>query len=198
MFKKFVAALMILVLAIGLAGCGSSVRGRGAVISRTIDAAGFTGIVIYGGYDVTFRQADNFSVTLEMHENLFDYLDAGVINRVLVVDFKRNINVGTGNVPKLTIQAPSLESFVVRGAANASLSGSGDSLTIEVEGAANVDALGFAAKYVAVIVTGAGDVDVYASDTLKVTIDGVGSVRYRGNAELTRSVSGVGSITRIE
>jgi hypothetical protein len=202
MFKRIIASSLLLVLLVGLAGCfgfgGDSIRGRGAIVTREIEVADFTGINIVGAFEVVFRQGSDFSVTAEMHGNLFDNLTAFVTGDVLRIGFSRTNVVVGNNSPKLYITAPDLESFVVAGAVSANLTGSGDSLFIDIAGAASINAFDFTAKDVVVNVSGAGSVEVYASDTLDVTIGGVGSVNYKGGAELTRSVAGLGSITRVD
>ena len=78
--------------------------------------------------------------------------------------------------------------------ADAQLSGQIDSLEITSGGAGNVRAGGLAAKQAHVLVSGAGNVEVDATDKLKVDVSGVGNVRYRGAPAIEKNVSGMGSV----
>ena len=86
--------------------------------------------------------------------------------------------------------------IVVNGAAKMNLLGETQSLVCTVNGAGDVDAQSLQAQKAEVQVHGAGNVDVYASDTLKASIAGVGRIRYYGDPSVYPSVWGVGTITR--
>ena len=211
--KKCIALLFLLVL---LAGCAAGgrrvVRGEGPRVPFTLAVADFTGLSVSGGFDLTFRQGP-FSVELEIQENLYELMEATVVNGVLELGFSRTISTTASNTPRLTIYAPDLQELRVSGAvsgnmqlavdalyiniagaANLTLGGSATQLEIHSAGAANVNAFNLRTVDAVISVAGAGSVDVYASGTLDVSIAGVGHVRYDGDAVLTRSVAGLGSI----
>ncbi|MCL2499396.1 MAG: DUF2807 domain-containing protein [Defluviitaleaceae bacterium] len=213
--------LFILAASVLLTGCVSvggnvkTVRGTGSMVTHTIDAADFTAIEMDGAYNMTFRQSDVFSVTLEIQSNLYRHVEIGVERGVLTVGSDRNFSTTPANTPRLIIYAPDLNGLDVSGAVNANISldtdrlnvgiagaakltleGSANRLNIAAAGATSVSAFDFTANAVTVNVAGAGNVDVYASETLDVTISGAGRVRYDGNPDLTRNVTGVGVVTR--
>ncbi|MCL2604075.1 MAG: DUF2807 domain-containing protein [Defluviitaleaceae bacterium] len=221
MKRIFVLSLLILTASVLLTGCinvgGSvrTVRGTGNMVTYTIDAADFTAIEMDGAYNMTFRQADAFSVTLEIQSNLYRHVEIGAERGVLTINSDRNFSTTPANTPRLIISAPDLNSLDISGAANAditldtdrlnvgiagaaklTLEGSVNRLNIAAAGATSVNAFDFTANAVTVNVAGAGNVDVYASETLDVTISGAGRVRYDGNPDLTRNVTGVGVVTR--
>ncbi|MCL1862276.1 MAG: DUF2807 domain-containing protein [Defluviitaleaceae bacterium] len=214
--KKILIAVFIFAF---FAGCVSvtpgmqTVRGRGNMESHTIAATGFTGIDVGGGYELVFRQSDSFSVTMYIQSNLFEFVETEVREGVLYISTTRNFNTATRNTPRLYVNAPDLDKLTVRGAVNADiildsdllsidisgaanieLVGSAETLNISSAGAANVEAFGFTATHATISITGAGNVDIYATDTLNVSVAGVGSVRYDGGAEVTRSIAGMGTV----
>jgi len=222
--KKLVSfALLTLALVFSLAifgGCVStgglrSVRGRGDRELNIIDATGFTGISINGGtFDMVFNQSPDFSVELYIQDNLFRHVDTEVSGSMLHINSDRSFNTVSGETPRLTINAPSLNHFNVSGAVNANmvldtstlnidvqgaanivLEGTANELSISASGAANVSAFDLIAQYVTVVLNGAGNVDVYASETLDARLNGVGRIRHDGNAEVTRRVAGLGTIS---
>jgi len=218
--KKCIFALLLLSAALlVLGGCirgdRALVRGEGPRVAHTLDVAGFTGLSIAGAHDLTFRQAPHFSVVLEIQANLFEFLEAEVVNGVLEIDYSRSFTTGRNHTPRLTIYAPDLNFLSVAGAvdadmelnvdtliislagaANLNMVGSAQLLTFSVAGAANVNAFDMHAVDATVSVAGTGLVEVYASNTLDISIAGVGRVRYDGDATVTRSTAGLGSIRR--
>jgi len=221
--RIYVVLLMLVAAAVVFAGCnfnigGDSnnvVRGTGNRVPHTIDADGFTGINISGAYDLTFQQASDFSVILEVHENLLEYLETEVRSGVLHVGFARRITLAGDSTPRLRVYAPYLDSLVaegavsanmelhvdrldinIAGAANVNLVGSTNTLNIHAEGAADINSFDMAASDVTLTMEGAGNADIYASETLHVSLSGVGRVRYDGDATVTRNIAGLGSIAR--
>jgi len=209
------AAILLLSGCIRIGGGVGGVQGTGAMVPHEISAEGFTGLSISGGFDLTFTQAPYFSVTMNIQENLINYLETPVRGDVLHLGFSRNISTTGGNTPRINIYAPYLDSLDVRGAVNANmvlyverldievagaanlnLSGSAETLNISAEGAANIDAFDMTARDVTVSLEGAGNVDVHATDTLNASLTGVGRVRYDGDPAVTRSVTGLGTVSR--
>ncbi|MCL2621403.1 MAG: DUF2807 domain-containing protein [Defluviitaleaceae bacterium] len=219
--KKFLTSVFVLAASLLVfAGCDgnigiNTVRGTGSMNTHTIDASDFTGLNISGAYYVTFRQADDFSVTLEIQDNLMNYVETSVRGGVFHLGSTRNFNTARGNTPRLYVYAPTLDELRTSGAVSANVTvdldgkhleihssgaaditlvGSADSLDIRTSGASNVDAFEFIVLDATINVSGAGDVRVYASNTLDANISGAGTVRYDGNPSVSRSISGAGSI----
>ncbi|MCL2236142.1 MAG: DUF2807 domain-containing protein [Defluviitaleaceae bacterium] len=191
----------------------NTVRGSGAINAHTINATDFTGLNISGAYEVTFRQADHFTVILEIQDNLMNYVEASVINGVLHVSGSRNFSTTWDNTPHLRVYAPYLDNLRTSGAVDAylhldvdtleintsgaadvRLEGSANTLEIRTSGASNIEAFYFIASDVTVSVSGAGEVEVHATNTLDARITGAGRVTYDGNPSVSRSVSGAGII----
>ena len=82
------------------------------------------------------------------------------------------------------------------GAVKATLGGRVDELSIDINGAARIDAIALAARNVTVSASGAGTVDVNAADKLNVHLSGAGKVSYLGDPVVTKSISAAGTIQR--
>jgi len=185
------------------------------MVSYDITATGFTGLNISGAYDLTFRQAPDFSVTLEIQSNLFNYIETDVRGGVFYLSSTRGFTIISGNTPQLVVYAPDLNKLNfagavnadmylhvnrldinVAGAGNVTLTGSAETFNIEIAGASDISAFDFIAANATISVAGAGNADIYATETLDVSIAGVGRVRYDGDATVTRSVAGLGRVQR--
>ena len=64
----------------------------------------------------------------------------------------------------------------------------------KLTGAGEVTAFPLAARQVVANVTGAGDIEVNASEKLDADIAGAGSIRYKGHPAITQSIAGAGEI----
>jgi len=183
------------------------------MVFHDITEVGFTGLNISGGYDLAFRQSPDFSITLEIQSNLFNHIETSVRGGVFYLSATRSFTTTSGNTPRLVVYAPDLNSLhfagaidadiylhvdrldvSVAGAADVTLAGSAETLNIETAGASDVNAFELIAANATISVAGAGDAEIYATDTLDISIAGVGNVRYGGDAVVTRSVAGLGSV----
>ena len=213
--------VLVLSLTMGvilLSGCefdSTVLKGRGEIQSYNFQTERFSGLNISGAYEIIFLQAAEYSIALEIQENLFQYVKTDVLDDVFYISSSRNFYTTTKNTPRLTISAPDLKSLDFSGAINANLdmyvdslcisisgasevilNGSAKTLDINNSGAAIIKAFNMISNDVMVSITGAGVVDVYASDTLDLRISGVGHVRYDGEPQLTQSISGMGSFEK--
>jgi len=211
----FAATLMVLSACTVNSGGVNSVRGTGDMVLYDITETGFTGLNISGGYELTFRQSPDFSVTLEIQSNLFNYIETSVRGGVFYLSSTRGFTTSSGNTPQLVVYTPDLDSLHfagsvdadiylhvnqldvnLAGAGDVTLAGSAQTLNIETAGASDISAFDLIATNATISIAGAGNAEVYATDTLDVSIAGVGNVRYDGDAVVTRSVAGVGSVQR--
>jgi len=219
MIKKIIAITVLLSISIfALTGCnnisGTIVTGAGPLETRQLDASDFSGINLSGAFNLTFAHSDTFFVEITQHENLFEYLETNVRGNVLHVGYRRGIGINTtGNAPRLTIHAPTLNSIDISGAVSGTIEVVGDrldfdasgagsitlvgevnTLNIDSSGAISINAFDLIAEDVVVDVSGAASVDVHASSTLRVDLSGVGSVTYDGAPQVTQNVSGLGRV----
>jgi hypothetical protein len=84
-----------------------------------------------------------------------------------------------------------------QGAGRIEAAGETKSVSISSTGAGKIDTSRLLAERAKVSVTGAAQVDVYASQQLDVTVSGVGQVTYDGNpGVVNKNVTGLGSVNK--
>ena len=223
--KKTLFAILLagIVMLPWLGGCTSSVNiihGAGSVVSRDFDVANFTAITIGGSHEVIYRQSENSSVTVTMHENLFEHLEVEVQGNTLRVGFARGVGINMGSgVSRVYVYTPYLNEATLSGSVRAvdwdaiyadsftiAISGSGsgnfhgnvDSFNATISGSGRVLAEELQTKDASIRVSGSGNVAIAVSDNLDVNISGSGRVNYIGNPAVTSSISGSGRINRID
>jgi len=216
------AAIMVL-----LSGCvvmsinslGNAVQGTGDRVSNSFNVINFTGLEISGAYTVIYRHSQTHAVVVEMHENLFDYLNVGVQNGVLRINSDRSFRTGRNETPHVYIYAPFLNSVDIAGAVtiqdwdtirtdrmniNAGGSARGtmpleiENLEVSVAGAANFDFVGTATS-ATITIAGAGTINAGDLQTVsaQVSIAGSGNIEIAVSDMLDASITGAGRITYI-
>jgi len=100
---------------------------------------------------------------------------------------------GTGDI-ELDLEMNELTTTLT-GTGDAELSGVADMHTIRVNGTGDVEAEDLITKRTDASVSGVGDCEVHATESLRATANGVGSIRYHGSPSDVRvQSSGIGSI----
>ncbi len=82
------------------------------------------------------------------------------------------------------------------GASDVELKGHTDQLQINLSGAGEIDAFGLQARTANVVCSGAGKVEVFATETLSAQASGASKITYRGNPTVEKSITGGMSIIR--
>lgn len=96
---------------------GKIIKGNGNIITRNIDVTAFNEISTSLPATVNFTIADNFSCTVSVDENLFDYLDIKVKDNELLMGKRKddkNINLKVTQFV-IEVTAPSLENINLAG-----------------------------------------------------------------------------------
>ena len=180
--------------------------------TQTRDVDTFTGILVEGAMNLEVTVGEEQRVIITTDAGYNDRVETTVEDGVLVIDQKgrrwRDIDV------EVTIEVPSLDSFIIEGAADADISGiSSDSFTVRIDGAADITLEGecvkasyevngagdinakeFICEEVDIEINGAGDADVYASETITATLNGVGDITVYGDPSRIRPrINGLGS-----
>jgi hypothetical protein len=216
---RTVAALLSLLV---LAACnwsdtygGPMIKGSGNLKTETRVVEKFTTIVVSGSANLEIEQTGEESLELTVDDNLLPLFTTEVRDGTLfigVAEGKRLTWNGKGPRIKVTVRelrklkvsgavsvkATKLDtdslSISISGAGSASIAGRSDNLSITISGAGSLDAVNLHAKRAKVIVSGAGDVTVNASDELDARVSGAGNIWYVGSPKLQSRVSGAGSI----
>jgi hypothetical protein len=104
--------------------------------------------------------------------------------------------LGTGTVRFEELDAAKL-SVHIMGSAEVHLAGTAAEEEVRISGAGDYDAGHLCAAHASVTVAGAGDVVVWATQTLAVSIAGVGDVKYYGRPNVARAVAGLGLVEQL-
>jgi len=99
---------------------------------------------------------------------------------------------GSGNM-RLELEVGNLESDI-SGSGSMRFSGKTDFLNASITGAGDISALDLEAKKVSLKITGSGDCEVNASETLNVKITGSGDVKYKGTPQISQKITGSGKV----
>ena len=178
---------------------GKNIRCKGTVEEKTMDLSDFQRIVINGGCDIYLTQGDGFKVSVKANEEVFDHLNYYVDGDVLMLETVDNVNI-IADTYKAYITLPTLKKLTVNGAADADLDGgysSEEDLSIEVNGAGDMDLTGLKVPSLTIQVNGAGDIDLNDIDVQEVSfsVNGAGDVYVSGKADKAEfNVSGVGGV----
>lgn len=115
----------------------------------------------------------------------------------LSADGTMDIDLSGASEANLDIKAPNV-SVDATGACSVTLKGETKNLSIDGSGSTNVRAFDLLSENADVEISGAGDVDVYASVKLDANATGASSIRYKGNATVSTDISGAGSVKKMD
>jgi len=166
-------------------------------------------IEVYKDGDILrVRPANNTNLDptgkIKVYVSAPSYRKVGASGACKVVAQSRLSNDGTMDIDlsgasqaDLDIKAPNV-GVEASGACDIALKGETKNLSIDGSGSSNVKAFELLSENVDVEISGAGDVEVYASVKLDVRASGSSSIRYKGNASVDSNVSGAGSVKKAD
>ncbi|HPF70775.1 MAG TPA: head GIN domain-containing protein [Candidatus Krumholzibacteria bacterium] len=212
-FRHLVIAAAAVLLAASPALAKKAIDGSGKLETRNLDLPAFTKVDLGGAFDIDVTFGETAKVEVTIDDNLWDNLEADVDGGELRLDWIRNCKPsddcriritmtqleefslhGAGNVSIAGFDGPAL-AFKLRGAGDATISGRTGALDVLLTGAGSLHARDLEAKRVDVRLSGVGNCEVHAVDSLDADISGVGNVDYWGEPEhKVTHVSGMGSI----
>lgn len=208
MIKKLIALFAMLVLMVSAAGCvavgfnshgGNSVRGQGTITSESFECGDFTKLSVKIPGELYYTAGKPGSVTIELHENLAQYLNVFTDNGALVIDSNRSFSVENNKeMPKIYVSTQSLEDISVEGVVDIKSADkiTADSFTLVVDGVFN-GTLDLDVKNLIADISGVGDLTLNGTaDNAKIDMSGVGSLKAFGlqTKEADVENSGVGSV----
>ena len=140
------------------------IRGSGTSVTLGLPLADFTGIDATCVYEVQAVRADAFEVTIEVDDNLAEFLDVRVEDGKLVLD----VQPGTFEFTQLRalVSLPQLDDFDVSGAADLNVTGFVSNQPLVALTSADATATGDIV---------AGDTQVLAAGNSRVTLAGSGN-----------------------
>ena len=160
-------------------GVGSAVHGTGDMVSRDFAVGNFTGIDIAGGYVMVYTSSHANAVTINMQENLFDYLEVSVNSSgVLRISSTRSFRTTSSNIPRIYVSAPYLSEIHIGGALTTENWDTirTESLFIHAAGAADAS-IDVEVEELELVLAGAGSFDLSgAADTVNFSLAGAGTI----------------------
>jgi len=197
------------------AGTGTGcIEGSGRTLTDKRPAGGFSSIEVQGAFDVQIRCGQQSRLEITGDDNIVPHIQTAIRGDVLVIRADQSI------CPKLLLEVvlsvPDITRLSVDGANEVRLSGvNNKSLSLEIGGSSNlraegttgqlkldlpgsskVEAADLHSQTASVKISGVGEAEVHATQTLDVSISGVGNVIYSGKpAKVTQNITGVGEIS---
>lgn len=173
------------------------VEGRGDISTETINLDGFIGVDVRMAADVTISTGRPFYIDFTAYENIIRYMNARVVNNILILEFDKNVNISSDEKIKIDISMPGIEDVYLKGVGDMYLHGPEQSkLNITIDGVGNIDAYNLPVHQSDIRVNGKGDVKVKVSEVLDVIINGIGDVYYKGSPSVTSTINGIGDLVR--
>ena len=156
----------------------TKIKGSGTVTMEQRTVSSFDRVAVYGAFTVYLSQGDTESVSVEIDDNLQQYVSVRNEGSKLVLDNIENVNLVKTTKNNVYITLKNIELFDVSGVC-----------TVKTSGSLNCDYLGFKVSGVA-----NGDLEMYCNK-LNVNISGVANIELRGETtELDVNQSGVGNL----
>jgi hypothetical protein len=210
--KPYLAVLALLILL--SASCDwRGVRGNGTIKNEQRPVSPFTRIDAGGFYDIQW-QPGSPSLSITTDENLLSKIETSVSGSVLKIETHGQIAPSHGVTVVITssslsgaelsgalkLEATQLSgdrfTLETSGATKVTLGGGTNRLVASLTGASRLNAATLQTQDVEISVTGAGQADVMATNSLKAAITGAGRVSYGGNPKsVEKKVTGAGKIS---
>jgi hypothetical protein len=173
------------------------INGSGDIVKESRDVSGFDKVEFSGFGRVLVTQGNQEFLTIEVDDNLLQYIDTDVAGNTLKIDFDDNI------VPRPTdstiifeLGVIDLSSIVISGAGSFEIEKlTVDELDVTMSGAGKIDIDEIEATELTVVVTGAGNVNISGTvEVQEIRISGVGDFNALDleSQETTVNISGAG------
>lgn len=209
--------LILIALTISTAACHGMMNQVAGSGNRQVQKRGvpsFTSIRSEGAFDIDVVSQQQLSLEIEADDNLLPLISTTVSSNVLYIKNSRSVSVREPiririGVPDLeaisasgagTIEIEKLKNskfeIDVNGAPTIDVSGDTETLKIEANGAAKIDAHRLHASDATVNSNGVSKIVVHAKNKLDVTVSGPSKVTYEGDPVLSKHVNGPGSVEK--
>lgn len=218
-FRKFTAASFLLFLS-SFSSCNffqSCLEGEGNIVKSEIQLESFHSIELSSHADVTIKQGDSQTVSIETHENLIPLFKTKISDGVWGISTERCIK--TQETVKIYIQLSELKDVEILGSGsvigenefsgsqfNFQIKGSGDldlmlnakEVNTEISGSGEIKLTGRAKKH-SIEIDGSGDINAkeLKTDVSKIEINGSGDAFINVSYELDVEVNGSGDVNYI-
>lgn len=187
----------------------------GHATSESRDVSGFDEVELRGVGNLSIRQTESESLTVEAEEDVLPKIRAEVENDHLIIGPKPNTSIQTTEPINYVLTVKDLHALKVSGAGDVEVedistdklginisesgaveaSGRADSQEVDISGSGTYRAENLESKEVKIDVEGAGSAIVNVSEALDAKVSGAGSVEYIGNPRVEKDVSGAGRVS---
>lgn len=238
MKNRIVAVMLLLLGSYMMAGC-QKLKGDGPVVEQQRQVAAFSRITNSIDGTVYITQEGDRKLSIEAQQNILDVIETPVVDGRLSIYFKNGKRIGKHDPIVVRISTPVINDLDLQGSSDMlvtndintselklNISGSGELKTKQVQvtqglyanisGSGNILALGGAAAYgnlsisgsgsinmLPVVITkveahisGSGNIRTTATSQLDVHISGSGDLWYGGNPQLSTHISGSGTVRK--
>ncbi|MGE5249108.1 MAG: head GIN domain-containing protein [Bacteroidota bacterium] len=186
----------------GMMGFGGAVPGSGKLATDTRTLGDFSGIAIRYPAEVTIRQGNSQSATIEADDNLVSQIGTDIRNGTLYIDNNEldwAARVDPSRTVKITINVKDLNDIVFSGAGTVRVEGlSTEQLKVALSGAGEMNLSKLKVKRLDGVLSGAGNIKADGTaDEVSLTISGLGSLNAPELDSLSANIriSGSGSAT---
>jgi len=195
---------------------GKRIKGNGNMITKTRTVSAYDAISVAGSFDVKLEAGNEGNLTINIDENLLEYLVTEVKGDKLKISWKKGVSISTRKKILITVPFEDIESVSLAGSGDVysddvikattfdvALAGSGDvrlkvaatTISSSIVGSGDVDLSGNTIS-VRCSISGSGDIDAYelTSDKADVSISGSGGIKVSVKDNLKARISGTGDI----
>ena len=193
--KKYIFAALIILAVVAASGCTTQgTTGSGNVVNQSENVSGFNQVSVDGSGTLIITQGNKESVTIEAEDNVLPNIKTSVNNNVLNIRHSNYTVVPTKPV-KYYLTVKDLNAITYSGGGKIQSNGlKTDSLTININGAAEGNLTDLNVNSLKIIITGAGR--LFLSGTANnqdISISGAGEYNANGLTSKTASITITGA-----
>ncbi|HEX2536143.1 MAG TPA: head GIN domain-containing protein [Chitinophagaceae bacterium] len=177
--KQAMQIVFYFICAFLLTSC-EKIEGEGPVVTDNRSITGFTGIDLRTSGNVYFEEGTEYKVEVRGQRNIIDVLETFVNDGRLVIKYRNNVRIKSGDNVTVTVTAPQLRNLKVSGSGNMEATDQleAEDLDLHISGSGNIRLLGLTATELEARVDGSGNIRAGAgtADDAEFTISGSGNI----------------------
>ncbi|MFC2123899.1 head GIN domain-containing protein [Bacteroidota bacterium] len=214
--NKLLNVLFIVILLVQFVSCDSDndicINSSGSANDYELSIDPFSEVSLSGPFNLRIAQDNNQKLVISAVPEVYEEMEIEVKGETLEVGFRRNITcVQVDEETWINITVPDINEIFISGASEIvsdgdisldalqitisgtaiiELTGESNDQEISVSGIANASNFGLFSENVTIDVSGAGELEVYASETLDITVSGAATIKYKGSPAINQNISG--------
>jgi hypothetical protein len=177
----FFALALLFTACVDIGSIGGE-KGSGNLATESREVAAFSELDISSAVnvDLTVDASVGHSVTVTYDDNLLNKLVTRVAGDTLVIELQGSVNLTGGADRSVAVTMPAVTSIDVSGASSVTATGSTASYRLDASGASQVDLRNLEVVDAEIDVSGASNVDVFATGTVSGSASGASDVTISG------------------